>query len=181
MATLKPKAIVVHVSASRWGDAATINQWHLDRGWPGGIGYHRVVLNGSREANLRYAKALDGKIEPGRPEDVVGAHCSAGGMNHVALGVCLIGNPGWPAKGTPAEKQYTVRPYATQRQIEALLHVLATWCKRYNLDPEGSFQHRGRRVWVISQHSSHESEKPHCASLNLDVIRPAVARRLRDL
>lgn len=173
----KVKGLVCHVSASRWGDAQEINAWHLARGWLG-IGYHGVVLNGCRTPRLTYSKTLDGKIEPGRPETDEGAHCSAGGMNRVALGVCLIGNPGWPGKGTPADSRYLMRPYATERQIAALIHWLAVNCKQYGLDPDGTFLHRGRRVHVISQHSDHDPGKPLCASLNLLQIRREVVDRM---
>ena len=46
---MKPSAIIIHCSDSRWGNAWHIDTWHRDRGfqWPGGaIGYHWVVCNG---------------------------------------------------------------------------------------------------------------------------------------
>src|SRR5690242_6242773 len=88
----QPTAIVIHESASRWGNANTIRQWHLHRGW-GDIGYHAVILNGWLSKRSGYNPNLDGKIEPGRPETKEGCHCEADAMNTKALGVCIIGNP----------------------------------------------------------------------------------------
>ena len=70
--------IIVHCSATREGqdiDAATIDDWHKDRGWAG-IGYHYVVK-------------IDGTIEYGPMVDKVGAHCK--GQNTGSIGVCYIG------------------------------------------------------------------------------------------
>ena len=70
--------IIIHCSATREGqhiDAATIDEWHKQRGWKG-IGYHYIVL-------------LDGIIEYGRPVKDIGAHCK--GHNSKSIGVCYIG------------------------------------------------------------------------------------------
>ncbi|MHB1001907.1 MAG: N-acetylmuramoyl-L-alanine amidase [Armatimonadota bacterium] len=150
---MKPQAIVVHCSASEWGDAAIFREWHLERGWCD-IGYHAVILNGHREHGSAYRRILDGKIEPGRKDNVVGAHCKADDMNAVSLGVCLVGMPG---KGG----------YPTDRQIEALIHYLSTKCRRYRIP-----------VSAVTQHSDHEPLKPFCASLDMPEIRRRVAERL---
>lgn len=74
----KVKFIVVHCSATAEGKefcAKDIDRWHRAQGWDG-IGYHYVV-------------DLDGKVEQGRPEDKVGAHCA--GINSISLGVCYVG------------------------------------------------------------------------------------------
>ncbi|MGB1307526.1 MAG: N-acetylmuramoyl-L-alanine amidase [Oceanihabitans sp.] len=72
------KYIVVHCSATVEGKsfrAKDIDIWHKKRGWKG-IGYHYVV-------------GLDGKLEKGRPDHVMGAHVK--GFNKHSLGVCYIG------------------------------------------------------------------------------------------
>ncbi len=49
---MKPKEIkriIIHHSASDFGDAKLIDKWHKERGWKG-IGYHFVVLNGKRRS-----------------------------------------------------------------------------------------------------------------------------------
>lgn len=150
----KPDAIIVHESASEFGDADFIRHIHMvDRGWSD-IGYHAVILNGHRKSKSPYVKALDGKIEPGRPEWQYGAHCAANGMNFHALGVCLVGYPG---KGG----------YPTERQIDALIHWLATKCRQYGIQSAN-----------ISQHSDHDRGKPLCASLDMAEIRRRVKTKL---
>lgn len=150
----KTDSIVVHESASTFGDAELIRRWHIARGWSD-IGYHAVILNGHRSAGSAYNKTLDGKIEPGRSEMLVGAHCNAGGMNNRSLGVCLIGYPG---RGS----------YPTDRQISALIHYLVKKCRQYNV-----------QVSNITQHSDHDKGKPLCASLDMDSIRAQVRERMR--
>ncbi len=81
--------IIVHCSASDFGDAAVIDAWHRERGFDG-IGYHFVILNGRRTADSAYDPAADGEIEKGRPVDRIGAHCR--GANTDSVGVCVIGD-----------------------------------------------------------------------------------------
>lgn len=66
---------IIHCSDSTFGDAATIDRWHKERGW-NGIGYHFVILP-------------DGTIEKGRPLNKQGAHVY--GHNRNSVGTCLIG------------------------------------------------------------------------------------------
>lgn len=148
-----PSAIVVHESASRWGDAASIRMWHRHRGWCD-IGYHAVILNGRISSSSPYNVKLDGKIEPGRPENRHGSHCEADHMNAVALGVCLVGYPGRDG-------------YPTKRQLDALVHYCAVKCRQYDIP-----------VSRITQHSDHEPNKPLCASLNMKKIRERVKMEL---
>lgn len=89
--------VVLHCSASNFGNAALIDSWHRIRGWSM-IGYHYVILNGQIGAN-KYHKEFDGTIETGRPIDEdkdfeldeLGAHTL--GHNN-SVGVCLIGESG---------------------------------------------------------------------------------------
>ncbi|MBQ5374387.1 MAG: N-acetylmuramoyl-L-alanine amidase, partial [Bacteroidaceae bacterium] len=53
--------------------AADIDRWHRAQGWRGGIGYHYVVRR-------------DGTVEPGRREEVPGAHCRH--HNAHSIGIC---------------------------------------------------------------------------------------------
>ncbi len=82
------KKLIIHCSDSSFGDAATIDNWHKERGWDG-IGYHYVVLNGFRKPGQNYNPIEDGLVEPGRPIEKMGAHCR--GHNKKSIGVCLIG------------------------------------------------------------------------------------------
>ncbi len=70
------RRIVIHHSDSGDASAATIHQWHLDRGWHG-IGYHFVIRH-------------SGIIERGRAEETVGAHAGVSG-NSDSIGICLTG------------------------------------------------------------------------------------------
>lgn len=90
-----PSAIVVHCSASPWGTAAVIDEWHRAKGWEQ-IGYHWVVCNGwPTAARYRHGERdpeWDGKIQRGRSEDYAGAHVPE--LNRWSIGVCLIGQNG---------------------------------------------------------------------------------------
>ena len=70
--------IILHCSATREGQdvkATDIKRWHKERGFDD-IGYHYVI-------------DLDGTIEKGREEDLVGAHCK--GHNATSIGICYVG------------------------------------------------------------------------------------------
>lgn len=153
--SFRPRAIVIHESASQWGDVQSIREWHISRGWDD-IGYHAVILNSRRTKESRYIAALDGKIEPGRPEDCRGIHCEADDMNSKALGVCLVGDPRHAG-------------YPTKRQIDSLIHYCATKCREHRIP-----------VSAITQHSDHDPRKPLDASLDMDEIRRMVQARLAE-
>ena len=104
--------IIIHCSLSTWGDVEIIDKWHKERGWKG-IGYHYVILNGSRTLRL-YAKDNDGILEEGRPVENIGAHVK--GMNSDTIGVCLIGDSDF-----------------TKKQFKALDKLLFIFCKEYKL------------------------------------------------
>ena len=70
--------IIVHCTANRAGSAlrmADIDRYHRFLGWLG-CGYHYVI-------------PTDGAIEPGRPEEFVGAHCR--NHNRHSIGVAYVG------------------------------------------------------------------------------------------
>ena len=70
------QGIVVHHSATENGNAASINNYHInERKWRA-IGYHFVIIK-------------DGTIENGRSLKTIGAH--AKGRNQTHIGICLIG------------------------------------------------------------------------------------------
>lgn len=89
----KINKIIIHCSASEYGDADLIDMWHKERGWKG-IGYHYVILNEYRtsysyDKNMGSVESL-GVVEKGRLDDKIGAHVR--GMNRDSIGICLIGN-----------------------------------------------------------------------------------------
>ena len=75
--------IIIHCADTPEGrddKAADIKRWHTlpppkGNGWKD-IGYHYVI-------------DLDGTIEPGRPVEQVGSHCS--GHNQDSIGICYVG------------------------------------------------------------------------------------------
>lgn len=115
------KKIIVHCSASKFGDSAAIDRWHKERGWQG-IGYHYVILNGERIARAHYNGAEDGELEAGRDEGTVGAHCL--GHNADSLGICLIGDKIF----TPA-------------QLRTLGELIIALMKKYVLSPKDVYGH----------------------------------------
>lgn len=91
----KVRYVVVHGSASYYGDVDTFESWHKDRGWAG-IGYHWVITNcyptyddyKEKRPKLDY----DGRIWKGRDEKFMGAHVH--GYNNESIGICMVGNEG---------------------------------------------------------------------------------------
>lgn len=124
--------LVIHQSASSWGDVNAIDAWHKARGWSG-IGYHRVVLNGKRFAKGGYDVKLDGVIQQGRPDDKPGAHCPE--YNRNSLGICCIGDG--PAFAEPGKVGYMSR-----RQWAALVDACYRLCQRYGVPTAHIIGHR---------------------------------------
>ena len=74
----KINKIIIHCAATNPTmdiNAATINEWHLEKGWSG-IGYHFFIKR-------------DGQIELGRPLETSGAHTK--GNNRNSIGICYNG------------------------------------------------------------------------------------------
>ncbi|MBQ8462722.1 MAG: N-acetylmuramoyl-L-alanine amidase [Prevotella sp.] len=97
--------IVIHCSAVRpdqESSAKDIDNWHRDKGW-NGIGYHYVVRR-------------SGQIEPGRPEETVGAHCV--NHNRHSLGICYEG--GLDIRGKPADTRTEAQRASLRRLLEEL-------------------------------------------------------------
>ena len=116
-----PECVIVHCSASSFGDRELIDEWHRERGFAS-CGYHYVILNGRRRANDSDAH-LDGIVQEGRHHDECGAHTI--GYNSRSLGICLIGLVDY----TPAQRR-------------ALHSLLVELCTRYSIDPERVLGHR---------------------------------------
>ena len=127
--------IVVHCSANKAGSAlrmADIDRMHRERGWIG-CGYHYVI-------------PTDGTIEPGRPEEMMGAHCKR--HNRYSIGVAYIG--GLARDGTtPCDTR-------TPEQKAALRRLLSDLHERY---PKA----------LIVGHCNLDPRKPHCPGY--DVIK----------
>ena len=84
------------------------------------IGYHYVVN-------------LNGTIEQGRPEPMVGAHCQ--GHNEHSIGVCYIG--GLDARGRPADTRTPAQKKALRHLLEKLhaAHPKAFIVGHHDLNP----------------------------------------------
>lgn len=180
---MRPLGVVLHISASTYGDRDEIHAWHQQRGFSS-IGYHRVILNGRAKSKSAYDAKRDGELQKGRADAVQGAHCKAKGMNTCTFGICCVGDPGrLPAGATAAEPSLTAKTYLTAKQAKTLVDLVARLCVQYGWDPQGKFSHPGRKepVEIITQHSDHDPAKPFCASLNLPALRAAVAKRVGEI
>lgn len=106
----KINKIIVHCADTPEGRdvrAAEIKSWHTkERGW-NDIGYHYVI-------------DLDGTIEPGRPIEVAGAHCT--GHNADSIGICYVG--GCDAKMQPKDTR-------TEEQKASLITLLKYLVAKY--------------------------------------------------
>lgn len=138
--------VIIHCSASNFGNAIQINDWHKARGFSM-IGYHYIILNG-KITSKKFNKFFDGAIESGRPIDddedfeldEVGAH--AFGYNK-SVGICLIGN----------SNDFTYKQMAS---LEKLIKELRTHF------PDGL---------EIMQHSDVDPRnKPWCAGLDKNYV-----------
>lgn len=107
--------IILHCSATREGQdvsAETIRKFHTmpesqgGRGWSD-IGYHYVIR-------------LDGTIEKGRDESVIGAHTT--GHNAHSIGVCYVGG---------LDKNNKPKDTRTQAQKDALCDLLRRLVVQY--------------------------------------------------
>ena len=100
--------IIIHCSATKPRqkvDASTIDRWHRQRGFTM-IGYHYVILP-------------KGRIELGRPLDMVGAHCK--GHNLHSIGICYVG--GLDANGKPADTRTPQQRASMKVLVKLLLKV----------------------------------------------------------
>lgn len=121
MAITQPKAkrpideIIVHCTATPEGrdvSVQTIREWHKGNGWSD-IGYHWVVL-------------LDGTVQAGRPEALVGAHVA--GRNANTLGVVYVGGVAKDGK-TPKDTRTPAQKKALLAHVKALIERYPTITK----------------------------------------------------
>ena len=99
--------IVVHCSANSEGSklrCKDIDKIHRLRGWRNGCGYHYVI-------------PVDGTVEAGRPEEMVGAHCANHNLH--SIGVCYIGGLARDGK-TPKDTRTKEQKLALRRLLEML-------------------------------------------------------------
>ena len=147
------KNIIIHHSASGWGTARFIDQWHKRRGWLG-IGYHFVILNGFTNSedlkSKRRFNNLIGSVEIGRTldgdlwveGDEIGAH--ALGFNADSIGICMIHNSG---------------PYHPT-MIHSVLLLTAGLMQRYNIPASN-----------VLGHCEVDDKKPLCPGYDMELLR----------
>lgn len=82
----KIQRIYIHCSASDYGDAEIIDDWHETRGWKG-IGYNYVVGGAVVKENVGYSP---GFIQIGRDVERCPAHVKSDNVD--SLGICIVGN-----------------------------------------------------------------------------------------
>lgn len=127
--------IIVHCSATPEGrdiSAATIDEWHKERGWSG-IGYHFVVK-------------LDGSIEYGRMVDEIGAHCK--GQNSTSIGICYIGG---------VDSDMNAKDTRTNKQIATLLELIRILKKMHP-----GVEVFGHRDFSSKECPSFDAKKEYC-------------------
>ena len=145
--------IIIHHSASDFGNAKLIDKWHKEFGWDG-IGYHFVVLNGFQTnqdfVDRRLEHTALGKIEKGRDIEKVGSH--AKGRNKKSIGVCLIHN----------------KLAYNQAQLSKYRNLVATLAVMYKIP-----------VTNIIGHYEIDKGKPLCPSLNMEVERELIKNEMK--
>lgn len=107
------KYIIIHHSVTDEGNALSLFNLHLKRGFSG-LGYHFIIDNGTSgkqagqiEASPRWIKQQDG------------AHCRASGMNHRGIGICLVGN--------------FSKEEVSEKQMDSLVYLVTTLRQYYKI------------------------------------------------
>lgn len=130
--------IILHCAATPEGKdfkASDIRKWHKDRGWED-IGYHFVI-------------DLDGTVENGRNEEMVGAHTS--GYNNNSIGICYVGGVAKDGK--------TAKDTRTDAQKKSMYELVNKLLTKYKLKIEN-----------VYCHNSFTTAKA-CPSFKLDVFK----------
>jgi N-acetylmuramoyl-L-alanine amidase len=99
MTDRKIDTIVIHCSATEFGNRHLFARWHKKLGWDD-VGYHFIITNSYPTKRSWYEKKpdfkSDGKIEKGRPADIAGAHVRL--HNENTIGICLVGDRTFTSK-----------------------------------------------------------------------------------
>ncbi len=117
------RAIVVHHSATDFGNAAIIDKWHRERNHWEGVGYDFVIGNGTDSG--------DGQVEVTFRwrKQMTGAHCKTPNnwANKDGIGICLVGNFN------------NTRP--SSRQVQSLVKLIRFLQKRYGIPNNRIYGH----------------------------------------
>ena len=129
--------IILHCSATREGQdikAADIKRWHKERGFDD-IGYHYVI-------------DLDGTIEKGRAEELVGAHCK--GHNATSIGICYVGG---------CDKNMKPKDTRTPEQKRSMLSLVRKLVNKYKIPVT--------QIWAHHDFDKHKA----CPSFDISEFR----------
>ncbi|HAQ61617.1 TPA: N-acetylmuramoyl-L-alanine amidase [Candidatus Delongbacteria bacterium] len=110
MTARKIDTIVIHCSATEYGNRSIFKRWHKKRGWDD-VGYHFIINNSYPKKKDWYNKtpdfSSDGRIEKGRPVEIAGAHVRL--HNENTVGICLVGDRTFTAKQFESLKKLVKR------------------------------------------------------------------------
>ena len=152
--------IVLHHSASWFGNVTMIDKWHKQNGWRC-IGYHFVILNGYPNSKWKTPIIpLIGSIDMGRELDdnewldniEVGSHVL--GFNSASIGICLIHSG--MEKDTPRDKFYS-------QQLTSAINLVEFLCDYFKIKYSNVFGHYEK-----------DKKKPDCPGFNMDLFREAL-------
>jgi hypothetical protein len=142
--------IIIHHTATAFGNAAIVTQWHVQRGFDE-MGYHFLIGNGTNSG--------DGQIEVGTrwPKQKWGAHTKSDDnrFNLYGIGICLVGNFD------------ITRP--TAAQMRSLDKLVAYLMKTYHIPPDR----------VLGHNDCKSTDCPG-KNLNVAVVRNAAVQMLAD-
>lgn len=120
MSINKPNKIIIHCSATPVGssfNAEWIKNIHVNEKGFNDIGYHYVIL-------------LDGTVEEGRDEKIIGSHCK--GQNENSIGICYIGG---------LDKNLKSKDTRTDAQKNVLKELIIHLQIKYNIPNSRVFGH----------------------------------------
>ncbi len=106
---------IIHCSATRCGQPYSFEDCrrdHIDGRHFRDIGYHYYITR-------------DGRVHPGRPLSLEGAHCF--GHNRHSIGICYEG--GLDGKGLPADTRTPAQKAALTQLLQD--HKIQKYCRRY--------------------------------------------------
>ena len=148
---LYPRYIVIHHSGSVDTSAVSIDRYHSSLGWGVIINSPKLLANELIQKGFTKTKSgvkvsigyhylirKNGKIENGRPDFTVGAHCRSRNMNFSSIGICLTGN--FHPPGNPNGKNGHLEP--TSNQIVSLVQLLDKLMDNYHIPKKNILLHR---------------------------------------
>ena len=137
-----------------------VDSWHLKR-WSTGCGYHFAIGNGRGIG--------DGSIKVWRPLKYQGVHTK--GQNHDSIGIMLLGA--------------LQNKLPSRKQVDAVVHIAATLCNLYALDPMGEYNEMRfvlrNQGPVISGHRDWRGHEANDCPGGLYELLPSIRKSVRSL